>query len=267
MTHSPSPMSSDIPPWQPFFEAGEYRRALASARLLRSPALATIESLLSWQEALFSRRYDQAQRQLKRLQEDLEACPDPAEAAALRGQIHPERLQAALSALQRAADAQITDPPVLEAALQPAFAEPLTRAEAHNVLGVLHARQDNVALAKQQFDTALTISPQHYRVLSNLGNLALQTGDREAAEQYQRQALALNGDFAAAHHNLGVVLRKKGRLNEAVRHLKQAQRLDVRAASTQEKPRGLPHWLTPQVMRVLGLVLALLVFLVLMRGH
>lgn len=259
MTHPAAP-SSNLPNWQPFFAAGEYRRALAAARLLSAPALPALESLFSFQEELRAQRYPLAQTFLTRLSEDLAACPDPQDAATLRGQLDPERLQTALTSLITAKEAHYSDSAALSEALLAALSEPLTRAEALNRLGVLYALQEDHAAAKAQFEAALSADPLHYRAQSNLGNLALQEGDLDSAEQHQRQALALNPDFAGAHHNLGVVLRKKGKLSESVSHIKKAQRLEFRAAH-KEKPAGAASWMTPQNMRLLGIALAVVAFL------
>lgn len=270
---SPDTASADLSAWQPFFVAGEYRRALAAARLQRSAGegspevLDTLEALFDLQEALRARRYDQAQERLSALEEALGRCPAP-DAATLHAQLDPQKLRPALAALQGVPGPGQARFSVqqLETQVQPALQEALTRAEAHNLLGVAQAQAGQVAAAKAHFEAAREADPQHHRAVSNLGNMALEEGRLDEAEALQRQAIALNGDFASAHHNLGVVLRQQGKLAQSVGHIKRGQRLSQRQA-LQERPEGLPRWLTPQSMRLLGLVLAALVFFALLRGH
>ncbi len=104
----------------------------------------------------------------------------------------------------------------------------LTRAEALNVLGVLHAVHEETAEARATFERAVTADPGHYRAISNIGNLELQAGNFKEAEAAQRRAIALSPDFAGAHHNLGVALRRQGRLNDSVKSIRKGQRLALR---------------------------------------
>lgn len=238
--------------WQDFFLAGEYRRALAAARLQPSAALPALESLNLLQEDVRAKRYGGAAQQLERLEGQLEALG--AQAQPFWQQLDLARLREALLSLQGVQETRPSRPVALQEALAPAFAEPLTRAEAHNLLGIAYAKAQEPALAQQHFEGALEADPQHYRALSNLGNAALTKGDLSAAERCQREAISLNADFAAAHHNLGVVLRKKGDLSGAVTHLKKAQRLDMRANKAQARPNTYARFIT------FGLLTAVLLF-------
>lgn len=255
--------------WAGYLEGREYRRALAAARLGQADpeVQAALEDLYDLQEALRARRLTVAQRLAGRLAGRVGEMEAPATFLAV---FDPQALSAAVDALVAADRERLTDGASLEARVQPAIHEPLTRAEALNTLGVLHALQDREARARQLFGEAIAHDPGHYRALTNLGNMALESGDHSAAEQMYRQAIALNGDYAGAHHNLGVALRKLGRLNDSVRAIKAGQRLSVRQTKRDQDDElkaspGTQH--TVQVLRVGMIVLVVLIVLLAVRGH
>ncbi|ULH15556.1 hypothetical protein MF271_16850 [Deinococcus sp. KNUC1210] len=255
--------------WEQFLRAGEYRRALAAARLgdAGQEVAGTLEDLLELQEAVRARRLLVARRQFERYQESLASVPHP---EAFRANIHAERLDAALGALESADRQRLTDATSLTECLAPALDEPLTRAEALNALGVLNALQDQEAEADTLFAQAVQHDPGHYRALTNLGNMALERGDLGVAEKLYRQAMALNGEYAGAHHNLGVALRRQKRLQESVKYIKAGQRLSVRQTKRDQDDelRASPRTLkTVQTVRTVLIVLAVVAVLLLVRGH
>ena len=271
--------------WAGYLRAGEYRRALAAARVgnAEGEVQAALEDLFDLQEALRARRLGLASRLAARLPTHTEAMEDP---APFRRALDPDTfnaggllrsggtgestLEAGVAALLAAEAERLTDAPSLEARLAPALAEPLTRAEALNTLGVLHALQDREAQARQAFGEAFAHDPGHYRALTNLGNMALEGGDPGSAEKLYRQAIALNGDYAGAHHNLGVALRKLGRLNDSVRAIKAGQRLSVRQTRRDQDDElksdpGTQR--TVQLLRTLMIVVVVVLVLLAVRGR
>ncbi|WP_407570255.1 tetratricopeptide repeat protein [Deinococcus altitudinis] len=266
--------------WVGYLRAREYRRALAAARVGNADpeVQAALEDLFDLQEALRARRLNLASRLATRLPDHTEAMADP---VPFRRALDPQgllrsdgsgknMLEAAVSVLVAAEAERLTDPSSLEARLAPALAEPLTRAEALNTLGVLHALQDREAQARQAFGEAFAHDPGHYRALTNLGNMALEGGDPAGAEQLYRQAIALNGDYAGAHHNLGVALRKLGRLNDSVRAIKAGQRLSVRQTKRDQDDElksnpGTQR--TVQLLRIGMIVLVVVLVLLAVRGR
>lgn len=255
--------------WAGYMRAGEYRRALAAARVgnAEPEVQSALEDLFDLQEAVRARRLILARRLTTRLKEHVAAMTDP---AAFRTTVNVASLDAAVDALYAADQERLTDEATLEARLQPALQEGLTRAEALNTLGVLHALQDREARARQLFGEAFSHDPGHYRSLTNLGNMALEGGDAGSAEQLYRQAIALNGDYAGAHHNLGVALRKLGRLNDSVRSIKAGQRLSVRQTrrdQDDELKSNPGTQRTVQVLRVGMVVLVIVLVLLAVRGH
>jgi tetratricopeptide (TPR) repeat protein len=229
-----TPTSPAPPDWTAFARAGEWRRALAAARVTGAAELAELlEGVLGVQEGVRARRFGQARRALAGLREglaDAGARGLGGEAAVIASLVNPDALNAALTALEgqgKGRDGE-TEPDALRERLAPALAQPLTRAEALNALGVLHALREEPDAARALLEEARAADPGHYRALTNLGNLDLEANDPAGAEARYREALRLQPDHDGAHHNLGVALRRQGKLHEAVGSIRRAQRLNVR---------------------------------------
>lgn len=247
MTDPASPPTSPSPPpdWTAFARAGEWRRALAAARVMGAAELAELlEGVLGVQEGVRARRFGQARRALAGLREglaDAGARGLGGEAALIASLAGPDALDAALTALEglgKGRDGE-TEPDALRERLAPALAQPLTRAEALNALGVQHALRGEPEAARAVLEEARAADPGHYRALTNLGNLDLEANDPAGAEARYREALRLQPEYDGAHHNLGVALRRQGKLHEAVGSIRRAQRLNVRRtqADTREELR------------------------------
>ncbi len=220
---------TDTLPWTASLQAGEFGQARArAARDGADPLLlAALEDLDALSGAIRARSYAQARRLLVRYQDTARETP-------LADHFDPSGLDAAMGALEaNEGPARPTEVAQLREQLAPAFAHPLTQAEALNALGVLHALREEHADARAAFGEALTRDPQHYRALTNLGNLLLEDGDLDGAEAAYRRALELNRDYPGAHHNLAVVLRKRRRVGESIRALKTSQRLAMRQSRQQ----------------------------------
>ncbi|WP_424949538.1 tetratricopeptide repeat protein [Deinococcus sp.] len=255
--------------WAGYLKAGEYRRALAAARVGNADVAvqAALEDLHDLQEAVRARRLGLASRLVARLGTHTEEMQTPAD---FRRALDLSGLDAGVAALLAADQERLTDEQTLTARLQPALHEGLTRAEALNTLGVLHALQDREGQARQAFGEAFTHDPGHYRALTNLGNMALEGGDAASAEKLYKQATALNGDYAGAHHNLGVALRKLGRLNESVSAIKRGQRLSVRQTKRDQDDElksspGTQR--TVQLLRLGMIILVVVLVLLAVRGR
>ncbi len=208
--------------------AGEWRRALAVSRLNGAgPDIQeALEAVFRFQETVRARRYPSARRALADYREALAGRADAAELSVLRRAADPDVLTTALDAL--AAHLKEPDPEILAAGLVPALSEPLTRAEALNIQGVLMALQEQGAEARTLFEQALEADAGHYRALTNLGNLDIEAGDYAGAEARYREVIRLNPDYDGGHHNLGVALRRQGKMGEAVRSIRRGQRLGMK---------------------------------------
>lgn len=231
------PPSESGPDWKTFARSGEWRRAQAAVTLTQADpdVLTAVSALSAVQQDVRARKYAAAQRGLNAYAGALKELDTrrQGEAALLRSLVAPEVLGQALDALERANGE--ADPVELQNRLAPAHGHQLTRAEALNVLGVLHALREEEGAARARFEEALTHDPQHYRARMNLGNLDLEAGRLLGAEAAYREVLQLAPDYDGAHHNLGVALRRQGKLYESVGAIRKAQRLGVQGARAEAK--------------------------------
>ena len=86
-------------------------------------------------------------------------------------------------------------------------------------------RQGNLAEAERLYRQVLREQPGHVDALHNLGILALQVGQPQAAEALISQALASNFQHPSAYINLGVAQRHLGRKEEALASFDRAMQL------------------------------------------
>jgi tetratricopeptide (TPR) repeat protein len=142
-------------------------------------------------------------------------------------------------------------------------------AEAANQRGTAHAFRGDADDARREFSLAVELDPRHFRALTNLGNSSLEAGDYDEAIACYQRALAVNDEFANAHHNLGVAYRRQGKVAASVRQLRRAQRVQQR--SERERAReGLSEGAGKSGLKVLRwalYVLMALVLLIILRGR
>lgn len=133
----------------------------------------------------------------------------------------------ALRALQRgefsSADTQLTS---FLAARQLA---PNERVFLLNKRGVARIGLQRRELARADFEAALEVDPSFAPAIANIGNLLLEAGDLDGAIAAYERAIACDADYAVAYLNLGVAYKRRGRVADGVRALRQAQRLEGRA--------------------------------------
>jgi tetratricopeptide (TPR) repeat protein len=109
-------------------------------------------------------------------------------------------------------------------ALLASVTHPLLLGEAETLRGTALIYDNDTTNAKIAFEKALSYDPKHYRAMTNLGNMALESNHLEEATSFYERALKINEHFANAHHNLAVAYKRKGEVGKSVRALKQAQR-------------------------------------------
>ena len=103
---------------------------------------------------------------------------------------------------------------------------PSERAFLLNKRGVTRVHMASLDAARGDFEAALQVRPRFAPALANLGNLLLEAGrPSDAVTQYEA-AIAADDAYAIAYLNLGVAYRRLGRLDESVRALRKAQRLE-----------------------------------------
>jgi tetratricopeptide (TPR) repeat protein len=97
-------------------------------------------------------------------------------------------------------------------------------AVAHNYLGVLEAKADNLPAAQQHFEAAARLDPSYSDGLFNAGLGAARLGRTEAAIRYLLAALALS-DTPQVRTALAVVYADAGRMEESQEHFEAAEKL------------------------------------------
>jgi len=75
---------------------------------------------------------------------------------------------------------------------------------------------------------ALKYGVEKARIYFRLGNLYYDAGDLAKAEYAYKRAIEEDPKHISAHHNLGVVYRKQGKISRAVKMLKKARKLELR---------------------------------------
>ncbi|HHY97365.1 MAG TPA: tetratricopeptide repeat protein [Firmicutes bacterium] len=104
----------------------------------------------------------------------------------------------------------------------------------------------------------------HYR----MGNLYFDLGDLDSAERAYRKAIECNPEHVNAHHNLAVVCKRKGKLDEAVRLRRRAFALEMKhppkppqGADEDNTKRLSPVRVGASIWLIIGIGIALLLFL------
>ena len=90
------------------------------------------------------------------------------------------------------------------------------------VQGLMQAGKRGEALAKLK---GSELTAKSAALMFNLGNLHFEEGDLEEAEAAYRKAIADYPSFRRAHRNVGVVLVRQDKIEEALKHLVEAVRL------------------------------------------
>lgn len=84
----------------------------------------------------------------------------------------------------------------------------------------------NLSRAETDLQSVLRATPQDYRALDLLGVVRVLQRREVDAEELFTHAMQEKSDFAPAHAHLGLLYEQKGRLQEAIPHLREALRID-----------------------------------------
>jgi tetratricopeptide (TPR) repeat protein len=123
----------------------------------------------------------------------------------------------------------------LDALLEDSELPAAERAVIANKRGVALVELQRRDEARAAFEQALAIVPKFAPALVNIGNLHLEAGETEEAIRLYEAAVLSDEDYALAHHNLGVAYKRLGRMGDAVRELRRANRLEGRVVRRQRK--------------------------------
>lgn len=105
--------------------------------------------------------------------------------------------------------------------------------------GVCRVRTGDRGAAARDFAAALDADPACVPALVNLGNLALEANMLEEAQARYEAALRIDERSATAHHNLGIVFRRTGRIADSVRELRRAAMLEAQPSKVIERIKDL----------------------------
>jgi tetratricopeptide (TPR) repeat protein len=90
------------------------------------------------------------------------------------------------------------------------------QAEVYHRLALLHDKKGDPATAQTYYREALALAPEAAQVYCDYGYSCYLDGRLPEAEECLRRAIELQPDFARAHNNLGILLARSGRENEAL---------------------------------------------------
>ena len=113
---------------------------------------------------------------------------------------------------------------------------PAERAFLLNNRGVARVAVAARDAARDDFTASLACVPRYAPALTNLGNLFLEDGEIDAAIARYEEAIAADAAYSLAYVNLGAAYKRAGRFAEAVRVLRQAQRLDRVTFASRRRP-------------------------------
>lgn len=116
---------------------------------------------------------------------------------------------------------------------------------------------------------ALQYGVEKAKIYFRLGNIYFDANKLDHAEYAYRRAIDLDPTHVNAHHNLSVVLRKQGKLSEAIRMKRHAERLAMQyPQQVQLTPEQIERarqfarrWLIGLGIVVVGIVLLVIVLL------
>lgn len=105
--------------------------------------------------------------------------------------------------------------------------------------GVCRVRSGDRTGAAHDFAGALDIDPRCVSAMINLGNLALEANMLEEAQARYEAAITIEPKSSVAHHNLGIVHRRCGRIADSVRELRLAATLETQPSKVVERFKAL----------------------------
>ncbi len=114
---------------------------------------------------------------------------------------------------------------------------PADRAFYQNKRGIARIGLGRRAEALDDFHGALISVEGYPPALTNVGNLCFEDGAIEDAIAHYEAAIVRDDGYAIAHRNLGIALKRSGRIDEGVRSLRRAGRLEGGIFGTPRKRR------------------------------
>jgi tetratricopeptide (TPR) repeat protein len=112
-----------------------------------------------------------------------------------------------------------------------------TLVEAHNNLGNLYIRQQQMTAAIDEFQAAIALNPNYAMVRNNLGSAYALIGEEALAIQEFIAALRIDGAYVSPYYNLASLYARRGDVGQALAFLTKALALEAAVLSwLQEDP-------------------------------
>lgn len=144
----------------------------------------------------------------------------------------------------------------------------LTEGERKRICELALAKAEELRRAKRYKEGIdLLVEVLRYGVLKpqvyfRLGNIYFDQGDLSRAEYAYQRAIQEDPKYASAYHNLGVVYRRQGKVDQSVKMLKKARNLEIRyppkVALSPEERKLLKRLSLPMILIPIVVVLAIL---------
>ncbi len=115
--------------------------------------------------------------------------------------------------------------------------------EACDSLGTVLRRQGKLTQAGIRFQQAITLRPDLVSPVCSLGNVLAQLDRLTDAETVYRHALTVDPPHLESHFNLAAVLRRQGKLDQAI------AQLELAIVERPTRPRRLTSWATCSISR------------------
>jgi tetratricopeptide (TPR) repeat protein len=103
--------------------------------------------------------------------------------------------------------------------------------EAHNNLGNLFIRQQQMTAAIDEFQAAIALNPDYAMVRNNLGSAYVLIGEEALAIQEFIAALRIDGAYVSPYYNLASLYARRGDVGQAVAFLTKALALEAAVLS------------------------------------
>lgn len=92
-------------------------------------------------------------------------------------------------------------------------------------LGKIYLESGDVERAEQSFNKAMEVEPNNPNIKTNIGEIFLESGHAEKAASVFKQSLNQKEDVHV-YNRLGIALRRKGKVNEAIKEYHRAIKID-----------------------------------------
>jgi len=116
-------------------------------------------------------------------------------------------------------------------------------------LGELYLLEGKLDMAAREFEESLAVAPKERRTQRGLARVRIAQRDYDAAISLYQDVLSENQGDMGAHFELGMVYEQLGRLEDAVRELQEAARLDPSNHKVRRRLRSIQALSTPSLKK------------------